>query len=87
MAQRSYLHDIMSVFGSNVAVTAGSLLIGIILSRILGAAGYGLYSSIIVVPIIVIGFTQLGIRRATMYHLAAKKLPEKLAVVSLSFPY
>jgi O-antigen/teichoic acid export membrane protein len=66
----------MSVFGSNVAVTAGSLLIGIILSRILGAAGYGLYSSIIVVPIIVIGFTQLGIRRATMYHLAANKLPE-----------
>jgi O-antigen/teichoic acid export membrane protein len=42
----------------------------------LGAAGYGLYSSIIVVPIIVIGFTQLGIRRATMYHLASKKLPE-----------
>jgi O-antigen/teichoic acid export membrane protein len=66
----------MSVFGSNLAVTACSLLIGIILSRILGAAGYGLYSSIIVVPIIVIGFTQLGIRRATMYHLASKKLPE-----------
>jgi O-antigen/teichoic acid export membrane protein len=66
----------MSVFGSNLAVTACSLLIGIILSRILGAAGYGLYSSIIVVPVIVIGFTQLGIRRATMYHLASKKLPE-----------
>jgi O-antigen/teichoic acid export membrane protein len=66
----------MSVFGSNLAVTACSLLIGIILSRILGASGYGLYSSIIVVPIIVIGFTQLGIRRATMYHLASKKLPE-----------
>ena len=76
MAKRSYFHDIMSVFGSNLAVTACSLLIGILLSRILGATGYGLYSSIIVVPIIVIGFTQLGIRRATMYHLAAKKLPE-----------
>jgi O-antigen/teichoic acid export membrane protein len=66
----------MSVFGSNLAVTACSLLIGIILSRILGAAGYGLYSSIIVVPLIVIGFTQLGIRRATMYHLGTKKLQE-----------
>jgi O-antigen/teichoic acid export membrane protein len=76
VAQRSYFHDIMSVFGSNLAVTASSLLIGILLSRILGAAGYGLYSSIIVVPVIVIGFTQLGIRRATMYHLASKKLPE-----------
>ena len=76
MARRSYFHDIMSVLGSNLAVTSGSLLMGIILSRILGAAGYGLYSSIIVVPLIVIGFTQLGIRRSTMYHLAAKKLPE-----------
>ena len=74
----------MSVFGSNVAVTACSLLIGIILSRILGAAGYGLYSSIIVVPVLVIGFTQLGIRRATMYHLAAKKLPED-SIVSAVF--
>ena len=84
VAQRSYFKDIMSVFGSNVAVTASSLLIGIILSRILGASGYGLYSSIIVVPIIVIGFTQLGIRRATMYHLAAKKLPED-SIVSAVF--
>ena len=84
MAHRSYFQDIMSVFGSNVAVTACSLLIGIILSRILGAAGYGLYSSIIVVPVLVIGFTQLGIRRATMYHLAAKKLPED-SIVSAVF--
>ncbi len=74
----------MSVFGSNVAVTASSLLIGVILSRILGAAGYGLYSSIIVVPTIVIGFTQLGIRRATMYHLSARKLEED-SIVSAVF--
>ena len=84
MARRSYFQDILSVFGSNLAVTASSLLIGIILSRILGASGYGLYSSIIVVPLIVIGFTQLGIRRATMYHLAAKKLPED-SIVSAVF--
>ncbi len=74
--QRSYFQDILSVFGSNLAVTAANLTIGIILSRVLGAAGFGLYSSIIVVPMIVIGLTQLGIRRATMYHLGSKKLPE-----------
>lgn len=66
----------MSVFGSNLAMTAANLMIGIILSRILGAAGFGLYSAIIVVPMIIIGFTQLGIRRATMYHLGSKKLSE-----------
>jgi O-antigen/teichoic acid export membrane protein len=84
VAKRSYFQDIMSVFSSNMAVTACSLLIGVILSRILGAAGYGLYSSIVVVPLIVIGFTQLGIRRATMYHLGAKKL-EQDNIVSAVF--
>ena len=72
--KRSYFRDILSVFGSNLAVTFSTLLIGIILSRVLGAAGVGLYSSIIVVPMIVIGFTQLGIRRATMVHIGAGKL-------------
>ena len=85
MAQRSYLKDILSVFGSNVAVTIGSLLIGIILSRILGAAGYGQYSSIIVVPMIVIGLTQLGIRRSTMYHIGAGKDSEDHIVSAIFF--
>jgi O-antigen/teichoic acid export membrane protein len=74
VAKRSYFRDISSVFGSNLAVTFSTLLIGIVLSRVLGAAGVGLYSSIIVVPMIVIGFTQLGIRRATMVHIGAGKL-------------
>ena len=82
--KRSYFQDIISVFGSNVAVTIGSLLIGIILSRVLGAAGYGQYSSIIVVPVIVIGLTQLGIRRSTMYHLGAGKDSED-HIVSATF--
>lgn len=76
MARKSYFRDILSVFGSNLSVTFSNLLIGIILSRVLGAAGYGLYSSLIVVPIIVIGFTQLGIRRSTIYHIGKKDVDE-----------
>jgi len=53
------------------------------LSRILGAAGFGLYSSIIVVPMIVIGFTQLGIRRSTIYHIGNRLLPEDSIVSAL----
>lgn len=64
------------MLGSNLAVTFSNLATGVILSRILGAAGYGLYSSIIVVPVIVIGFTQLGIRRSVIYHLGNKVTPE-----------
>lgn len=76
MARKSYFRDILSVFGSNLSVTISNLVIGIILSRVLGAAGYGLYSSLIVVPIIVIGFTQLGIRRSTIYHIGQKDVDE-----------
>jgi len=83
VAQRSYFQDILSVLGSNVVVTICNLAIGIILSRLLGAAGYGMYSSIIVVPIMVIGFTQLGIRRSAIYHIGLKKDPEKNIVSAL----
>ena len=76
MARKSYFRDILSVFGSNLSVTFSNLLIGIILSRVLGAAGFGLYSSLIVVPVIVIGFTQLGIRRSTIYHIGKKDVDE-----------
>ena len=76
MERRSYFKDILSVFGSNLSVTVSNLLLGIILSRVLGAAGFGLYSFLIVVPVIVIGFTQLGIRRSTIYHIGQKNINE-----------
>jgi O-antigen/teichoic acid export membrane protein len=80
---KSYFQDILSVLGSNVVVTLCSLAIGVILSRLLGAAGFGMYSSIIVVPVIVIGFTQLGIRRSAIYHIGLKKDPENNIVSAL----
>jgi len=76
LERRSYFKDILSVFGSNLSVTVSNLLLGIILSRVLGAAGFGLYSFLIVVPVIVIGFTQLGIRRSTIYHIGQKNINE-----------
>ena len=83
MAKRTYFRDILSILSSNLTVTICNLAIGVILSRLLGAAGYGLYSSIIVVPMIVIGFTQLGIRRSTIYHIGNKMLPEDKIVSAL----
>jgi len=83
VAKRSFFQDILSVFGSNLSVTVSNLLTGILLSRILGAAGFGIYSSILVVPIIVIGFTQLGIRRSTIYHIGNRILPEENIISAL----
>ncbi len=83
MAKRSYLRDILSFLGSNLTVTFCNLAIGVILTRLLGAAGYGLYSAIIVVPIMVIGLTQLGIRRSTIYHIGNKLVPEDHIISAL----
>ena len=83
MAKRTYLRDILSFLGSNLMVTISSLAISVILSRMLGAAGFGLYSAIIVVPVMVIGFTQLGIRRSAIFHIGNKLLPEDHIVSAL----
>jgi O-antigen/teichoic acid export membrane protein len=73
----------MAVLGSNLTVTASNVLVSVILSRILGASGYGLYSAILVVPIMVFGITQLGIRRSAIYHFGQKTLPENDVVSAL----
>ncbi|MCX6267882.1 MAG: polysaccharide biosynthesis C-terminal domain-containing protein [Bacteroidetes bacterium] len=83
MAKRTYLRDILSFLGSNLMVTVSNLALSVILSRMLGAAGFGLYSAIIVVPVMVIGFTQLGIRRSAIYHIGNKILPEDHIVSAL----
>ena len=83
MAKRTYLRDILSILGSNLMVTFCNLAIGVILTRLLGAAGFGLYSAIIVVPVMVIGFTQLGIRRSAIYHIGNKILPEDHIISAL----
>jgi len=83
LAKRSYLRDILSFLGSNLMVTISNLAISVILSRMLGAAGFGLYSAIIVVPVMVIGFTQLGIRRSAIFHIGNKILPEDHIVSAL----
>jgi O-antigen/teichoic acid export membrane protein len=83
MAKRNIFRDIMSILSSNLMVTVCHLAVGVLLSRVLGAAGFGMYSSIIVVPIMVIGFTQLGIRRSTIYHIGNKLLPEDNIVSAL----
>lgn len=83
MAKRTYLRDIMSILFSNVTVTVCNMVIWVVLTRFLGVAGFGLYSAIIVVPVMVIGFTQLGIRRSAIYHIGNKLLPEDHIVSAL----
>jgi len=72
MARRSFIKDISGVFGSNLLAIGSALLIDIVLSRQLGPEGRGLYTAILVVPLIVSSFVMLGIRRSAVYHLGKK---------------
>lgn len=80
MAKRSYLHDIASVFSSNVFTLITNLLLVVLLTRVLGPEGYGLYTSVLVVPMLVVSFFQMGIRPTTVFLIGSGKNNENSIV-------
>lgn len=73
MAPRSFLKDITGVFSSNIFIILAGLLVSIILTRKLGPGGFGIYSAILVIPLLVVSFAQLGIRGSSIFHIGRKK--------------
>ncbi len=50
-----------------------SLAIYVILTRTLGPEDFGLYSTLLVIPLISVGFVQMGIRRSALFQIGEKK--------------
>ncbi|HOI86313.1 MAG TPA: flippase [Lentimicrobium sp.] len=73
MATRSYLEDISSVLGSNVFTLFANLGLVVLLTRLLGTEGYGLYTALLVIPTLVVSFFQMGIRPTTVFLLGSSK--------------
>ncbi len=71
------------MFSSNVFSLICGLLLSILLTRTLGPEGFGLFSSLIVIPLIVVSITNLGIRGAAIFLLGQKKYPEQRIVSSI----
>lgn len=69
MSQRSIAKDISGVLGSNVFAVLMGFLIDVIISRQLGPDGRGLYALVLMVPMIVVSFTMMGVRRSSVYHI------------------
>lgn len=80
---KGFFRDIVKISGSNTFATIINLIIGIIVTRALGPEGRGIYAAILVVPLIVINFTELGIRRSIIYHIGKKAFKEHEIVGSL----
>jgi O-antigen/teichoic acid export membrane protein len=72
MARRSFARDITGVLGSNVFAVLIGFLIDVVISRQLGPEGRGLYALVLVVPLLVVSFTMMGVRRSAVYHIGKK---------------
>lgn len=86
MAKRSFVRDFIGVLNSNIASIVFGVLVIILLTNILGTEGFGLYYTLIVIPLIVLSFTHLGIRGASIYLIGQKKYTDDelvSAVVSI----
>lgn len=70
---RSFSGDILSVFTSNIFSLVANFLLVVILARVLGTEAYGLYTAVLVVPLLVVSFFQMGIRPSTVYMIGSGK--------------
>ncbi len=82
-AGRSLLADIVGVLSSHVLSMLAVLGLSVLLSRILGPEGYGIYTSLFAVPMIVLGLVQLGLSRSAIYHLGNQLFPEGKIIASI----
>jgi O-antigen/teichoic acid export membrane protein len=77
MAPRSFLKDLTGVFSSNIFIILAGLLSSVILTRKLGPGNFGIYSAILVIPLLVVSFAQLGIRGSSILHLGRKQYDQR----------
>lgn len=83
MAAKSFLKDLTGVFSSNVFIILAGLLVSVILTRKLGPGGFGIYSAILVIPLLVVSFAQMGIRGSSIYHVGKKQYEQKDIITSI----
>jgi O-antigen/teichoic acid export membrane protein len=85
MRHKSFLKDVTGVLSSNVFLILAGLLVSVILSRKLGPDGFGIYSAILVLPLLVVSFAQLGIRGSSIYYIGRKQFDQKDIVAGILF--
>ncbi len=83
MAQ-GFFKNILSVSGTNTFNTVIKVLTGILIARYLGPDGKGMYTSLLVVPTMILALSEMGIRRSTIQHIAEKKYPAQKIVSVLA---
>ena len=72
MAKRRLFQDILGVFNSNIFSLIAGVLFSVILTRILGPEGFGIFTALVIIPTLIVSLTHLGIRGAAIYHIGKK---------------
>ncbi len=80
---RTLLEDIAGVLGSHVLSMIAVLGLSVLLSRTLGPEGYGIYTSLFAIPMIVMGLAQLGLSRSAIFHLGKRLFSEGKVIASI----
>ncbi len=80
---KSYLNDIVKVFSSNIAALICTGVVYVLLTRLLMPEGYGIYISLLVVPLIAGSLVQMGMLRASIVELGKKEIPADKLISSV----
>ena len=72
MAKRRLFQDILGVFNSNIFSLITGVLFSVLLTRILGPEGFGIFTALVIIPTLVVSITHLGIRGSAVYHIGKK---------------
>lgn len=83
MAKRRFVRDVIGVFNSNVFSIIAGLLASIILARVLGPEKYGIFTALVIIPMIVVSLTHLGIRGSAILHVGKGKYDKNELVSSI----
>lgn len=73
--QRSTLFDIITSFGTRIAVLFGTFLSSVLIARILGPEGQGTIAAVFVLPNMLYSLADLGIRQSAAYFTGQKLYP------------
>ena len=68
MARRRFARDVIGVFNSNVFSIIAGFIAGVVLARVLGPEKYGIFTALVIIPMIVVSLTNLGIRGSAIFH-------------------
>ena len=83
MPKRRFSRDVIGVFNSNVFSIIAGLLVSIILARVLGPEKFGIYSVLIIIPMIVVSLTHMGIRGSAIFHVGKGEFDREELVSSV----